>query len=80
MYGLDSKTQQELIWGNISKNEQVKEEQLKYFEQENKNDEVKIKKEWIKKFRLYKELETIYDDIRIDIENILKVKLGENLL
>ena len=80
LYGLDSKTQQELIWGNISKNELVKEEQLKYFEQENKNDEVKIKKEWIKKFRLYKELETIYDDIRIDIENILKVKLGENLL
>ena len=29
---------------------------------------------------LYKELETINDDIRIDKENILKVKLGENLL
>ena len=29
---------------------------------------------------LYKELETINDDISINKENILKVKLGENLL
>ena len=68
LYGLDSKTQQELIWENISKNELVRKEQLKYLEQENKNDEVKIKKRMNKKFRLYKELETIYDDTVILIE------------
>ena len=75
MYGLDTKTQRELILGKMSIIQLLKEEQQKYFEYSINANEVQVKKEWANYFNKYAKSEILYDNMSIDIKNIMKMNL-----
>ena len=75
LYGLDTKTQRELILGKMSIIQLLKEEQQKYFEYSINANEVQVKKEWANYFNKYAKSEILYDNMSIDIKNIMKVNL-----
>ena len=78
LYGLNSTTQNELIKGITSKEEIIKQEQLKYFEISDSEDKYRIIKQYASKFEKYEINEMIYNNLEKDVENIMKIKFIVN--
>ena len=73
LYGLDTLTQNELITGVTSKEEIIHEKVNEYFEESEEKNVLKIKEKWMPNFQNSSREDSIYKDIKLDIETIMKI-------